>query len=167
MTKKEHTKQAPQTVSVAVVTVSSTRSAESDKSGAWMKSLCKKEGHTIVGYHIVPDDRHTITRTVSSLIETSRPDIILVNGGTGISPKDVTIEAIRPLFTKEMTAFGVLFAKLSFGEIDSAAILSRAAAGIVGNTAVFCLPGSLKACKLACIELIGPEIEHIAAHLRH
>ncbi len=167
MTKKEHIKQAPQAVAVAVVTVSSTRSAESDKSGAWMKSLCEKEGHTIVGYHIVADDRHTITRIVSSLIETAGPDIILVNGGTGISPKDVTIEAIRPLFTKEMTAFGVLFAKLSFGEIDSAAILSRAAAGIVGNTAVFCLPGSLKACKLACIELIAPEIEHIAAHLRH
>lgn len=167
MTKKEHIKQAPQAVAVAVVTVSSSRNAESDKSGAWMKSLCEKEGHTIVDYQIVADDRHAITRTVSSLIETARPDIVLVNGGTGISPKDVTIEAIRPLFTKEMTAFGVLFSKLSFDEIDSAAILSRAAAGIVGNTAVFCLPGSLKACKLACIELIAPEIEHIAAHLRH
>jgi molybdenum cofactor biosynthesis protein B len=89
----------------------------------------------------------------------------LVNGGTGISSGDVTIEALRPLFQKEMTAFGILFAQLSFEEIDSAAILSRAAAGIIGSTAVFCMPGSLAACKLACKNLVFPELGHVAKHL--
>ena len=166
MTKKDHVKKKPQTVKVGIITISTTRSAAEDKSGQWMKKQCEKEGHEIVDYRIVTDDRHEITKSVSALIHHGRPDILLINGGTGISPTDVTIEAISPLFVKEMTAFGALFARLSFEQIDSAAILSRATAGIIGDTAVFCLPGSLRACKLACIELILPEIGHIAAHLQ-
>jgi molybdenum cofactor biosynthesis protein B len=89
-----------------------------------------------------------------------------MSGGTGIGPQDVTIEAVRPLFDKELSAFGVLFAMLSFEEIDSAAFLSRATAGIIGPTIVFNLPGSLKACKLACRNLIFPEIGHLIKHLQ-
>jgi molybdenum cofactor biosynthesis protein B len=91
---------------------------------------------------------------------------LLVTGGTGITPEDVTIEAIKPLFAKEMTAFGTLFAQLSYEEIDSAAILSRAVAGVIGNTVVFCMPGSKKACRLACKALIFPELGHMVAHAR-
>ena len=91
---------------------------------------------------------------------------LLVTGGTGITPKDVTIEAIKPLFDKEMTAFGALFAQLSYEEIDSAAILSRAVAGTIGNTVVYCMPGSRKACQLACRVLIFPELGHVVAHIK-
>jgi molybdenum cofactor biosynthesis protein B len=88
-----------------------------------------------------------------------------MTGGTGISYRDVTIEAVKPLFQKELTAFAALFAHLSYEEIDSGAIMSRAAAGLIGKTAVFCMPGSLKACKLACKALIFPELGHIVKHV--
>ena len=166
MSKKNHLKQAPDTVKVGIITVSTSRNSDEDKSGKWIKKHCEKEGHNISDYRIVTDDRHAIAKTVSLFIDTHDPEIILINGGTGISRTDVTIEAVKPMLVREMTAFGSLFAWLSFKQIDSAAILSRSMAGVIGNTAVFCLPGSLKACKLACIELIFPEIKHIAAHVR-
>ena len=87
-----------------------------------------------------------------------------MTGGTGISNKDVTIEAVRPLFSKEITAFGAIFSQLSFEEIDSAALLSRATAGVIEKTVVFCMPGSLNACKLACKALIFPELGHLVKH---
>ena len=88
-----------------------------------------------------------------------------MNGGTGITKKDVTIEAVNPLFAKTLTGFGPLFAKLSFDEIGSAAFLSRATAGVIEDTVVFCMPGSLNACKLACRELIFPELGHLVKHV--
>lgn len=166
MAKHEHLKQAPKTVKVGILTVSTTRSTADDKSGQWMKRQCEKEGHHIIDYRMVTDDSHEITKTVMSVLDKHRPDILLISGGTGISRADVTIEALKPLFVKELNAFAALFARLSFEQIDSAAILSRAMAGIIHSTAVFCLPGSLPACKLACTELIFMEINHIAAHLR-
>lgn len=167
MGKKEHLKQAPDTVNVCILTVSTTRNADTDKSGQWMKKQCEREGHKIVDYRIVTDERHAITKLLSSLIQAHGPDIILINGGTGISPTDVTIEAVKPLLAKELSAFASIFAKLSFEQIDSAAILSRAMAGVIHQTVIFCLPGSLNACKLACIEMIFPEIKHIVAHLQN
>ena len=95
-----------------------------------------------------------------------KPDILLTSGGTGITPKVVTIETIRPMFKKELTAFSALFSQLSMEEIGSAAMMSRATAGVIGSTAVFCMPGSLPACKLACERLIFPELGHIAKHLK-
>jgi molybdenum cofactor biosynthesis protein B len=88
-----------------------------------------------------------------------------MTGGTGITKKDVTIEAVTPLLTKELTGFGPLFAQLSFEEIGSAAFLSRATAGVIVDTVVFCIPGSLNACKLACRELIFPELGHLVKHV--
>lgn len=164
MGKKEHLGQAPATVNIGIITVTTSRSAETDKSGQWIKRLAEKEGHRVTDYRIVTDDRHAIVKAVAAAVNLGL-HILITNGGTGISPSDVTIEAIRPLFVKEMTAFSALFSRLSFEEIDSAAILSRATAGVIGNTVVFCLPGSLNACKLACKELIFPEAKHIAAHL--
>ncbi len=102
---------------------------------------------------------------VTHVVQQVCPNFILISGGTGVSPRDVTIEAVTPMFSKELKAFGTLFAHLSFEEIDSAAILSRATAGVIGNVALFCMPGSLKACKLACRELIFPELGHLAKHL--
>ena len=99
------------------------------------------------------------------VIKDPAPQALLVTGGTGISSKDVTIEAVRPLFTKELTAFGPIFAQLSFEQIDSAAILSRATAGVIEKTILFCMPGSFKACKLACKAIIFPELGHLVHHI--
>lgn len=150
---------------MAVITVSSSRDEKTDKSGKWIKKQAGREKVTVVFYKIIADDQTLISETLMAAINDYSPHVVVLTGGTGISRQDVTIEAVRPFFEKEMTAFSTLFAQLSFEQIDSAAILSRATAGLVGETAVFCIPGSLSACKLACNELILPEIMHIAAHI--
>ncbi len=162
-----HKADAPKTLKTAVISVSSTRSLEEDKSGAWISRNLKKEGHTVAAHVVVPDDVEAITGMLEKILAEHEPDAILITGGTGISASDVTIEAVKPFFSKELTAFGTLFAMLSHEDIDSAAILSRATAGIVRNTAVFCMPGSLAACKLACNQLIFPELGHVIRHLQH
>lgn len=148
------------------MTVSSTRTLADDTSGRWMKKQAEKEGHEVVVHRVVGDDRQLIEQAAWGIINDRGPDILLITGGTGLTPSDVTIEALRPLFTKELTAFATLFTLLSFEEIDSAAMMSRATAGVINTTTVFCLPGSLNACKLACKSLIFPEAGHIAAHVR-
>lgn len=165
MGKKQHLNNAPEIIELGVITVSTTRSGKDDKSGLWIKKQAEKEGHRAAAYRIVSDQRDLIVRSVTETIFDHGLHVLILTGGTGIGLTDVTIEAVRPLFAKEMNAFATLFTRLSFEKIDSAALLSRAAAGIIDKTAVFCLPGSLDACKLACNELIFPEIRHIAAHL--
>ncbi len=162
---KEHKKGAPKKVKVGIISVSTTRTLNEDKSGLWIHKRAQKEGHDVVFHQIIPDDTETIRQTILDVMSDHEPQILLLTGGTGISPKDVTIEAVLPMFEKELTAFGPLFAQLSFEEIDSAALLSRAAAGLVGNTILFCMPGSLKACKLACKTLIFPELGHLVKHV--
>ncbi len=163
---KAHKKNAPRSLRVAIVTVSTSRGLEEDTSGNWMNRQAGREGHSVVYHQVVPDEQSLITQTVKAVIEELGPDLMLINGGTGISPRDVTLEAVRPLLEKEITAFAPLFAQLSFESIDSAAMLSRACAGTIGKSAVFCLPGSINACKLACKTLIFPEAGHLAGHLR-
>jgi molybdenum cofactor biosynthesis protein B len=161
-----HKKQAPVHLKVAVLSVSTTRKLEQDKSGAWIKKQAKKQGHEVVLHQVVFDDTAAIQDLLSHVVRRIGPDAIILTGGTGLAPKDVTIEAVRPFFTKELSAFGPIFSQLSFEEIDSAAIMSRATAGIVDASVVFCIPGSLKACKLACNALIFPELGHILKHLK-
>lgn len=161
-----HKKNAPDHLRVAVISVSTTRSLEQDESGAWIKKQAKKEGHEVVIHQMVTDDITAIKELTLNVTGKIAPDAVIMSGGTGISPKDVTIEAVKPLFEKELTAFGPLFAQLSFEEIDSAAILSRATAGVIGQTLVFCMPGSIKACKLACNALIFPELGHLLKHIK-
>jgi molybdenum cofactor biosynthesis protein B len=160
----EHKKNAPKSVTIGVISVSSTRTEASDESGGWIIKRAKKEGHEVVFYQVVGDDIYKITETVKRAIYEQAPQALLLTGGTGIGCRDVTIEAVRPLFEKEMTSFGPVFSQLSFEEIDSAALLSRATAGIIGKTIVFCMPGSLNACKLACNALIFPELGHLVKH---
>ena len=165
MSTKEHKAQAPKKIRIGIIIVSTTRSLAEDKSGHWMAKRALKEGHDILFHEAVPDDAGIIASTVIHAVQDLDPPVLLLTGGTGLSRSDVTIEAVRPLFSKELTAFGPLFARLSYEKIDSAAIMSRATAGIIGQTAVFCLPGSLKGCKLACEYLIFPELGHIAKHV--
>lgn len=165
MGKKQHLHNAPESIHTGIITVSSTRSEKDDKSGQWIKKQAEKEGHQVAVYRVIADNGHIIAKTVADSIREHDLHAMILTGGTGISSADVTIEALQPMFAKEMGAFATLFTQLSFERIDSAALLSRAAAGIIGKTAVFCIPGSINACKLACKELIFPEIKHIAAHL--
>jgi len=165
MSTKEHKAKAPKNVTLGIISVSTTRNLAEDKSGRWIGKQARKEKHEVLFHEVVTDDAAVITAAVLKAIRTHAPQVLLLSGGTGISRRDVTIEALRPLFSKELTAFGVLFAQLSYEEIDSAAILSRATAGVVANTIVFCMPGSLKACKLACKQLIFPELGHLVAHI--
>jgi molybdenum cofactor biosynthesis protein B len=166
MSTKTHKAGAPKKVNIAIITVSSTRSLADDKSGRWISKRAKKEGHDVVVHRVAPDDAEAIAEIIQEIINKGDARVVLLTGGTGISSKDVTIEAVRPLLTKELTAFGPLFAQLSFEQIDSAALLSRATAGLIGETVLFCIPGSLKACKLACKALIFPELGHLVKHVQ-
>lgn len=162
----QHRTAAPVSVAMGVLSVSSTRTIENDESGRWIAKLAGKEGHTVRCHQVVDDDISSIRETVLKAIRDHGLQALLITGGTGITQRDVTIEAVKPLFAKEMTAFGALFAQLSYEDVDSAAILSRAAAGIIGRTVVFCMPGSKKACQLACKALIFPELGHVVAHIK-
>ena len=161
----EHKKDAPQSVTIAILTLSSTRTLQEDSAGRWIRDTAEGEGHRVVYHRVIPDDAAEIAMTVREITENLEPQFLLMTGGTGITPTDVTIEAVSPMFRKVLTAFGPLFAQLSMQEIGSAAILSRATGGVIGSTVVFCMPGSLNACRLACTRLIFPELGHLAKHL--
>ena len=161
----EHKKHAPRKVTIGIITVSTTRALADDTSGKWISEAVAAQGHDIVYHQVIPDDAEIIAATVRKVIRNEQPQVILMTGGTGITKKDVTIEAVTPLLAKELTGFGPLFADLSFQEIGPAAFLSRATAGVMKNTVVFCIPGSLNACKLACRELIFSELGHLVKHV--
>jgi molybdopterin adenylyltransferase len=164
MSTQEHKKHAPRKVTLGIITVSTTRALIDDVSGNWISEQAKREGHAVVFHQVVTDDQAMIAAILQNLVRTKQPQVVILTGGTGITKKDVTIEAVGPLFAKTLSAFGPLFAALSFDEIGSAAFLSRATAGVVDNAVVFCLPGSLNACKLACQKLIFPELGHLVKH---
>lgn len=164
MSTADHKARAPKSLNIAVISVSSTRSLTEDESGHWIKKQTERKGHIVVFHDVVDDNAGMIEEMVKRVLEVYTPHVILITGGTGIAPKDVTIEAVKPMLTKELTAFGALFTFLSYEEIGSPALLSRATAGLIGRTVVFCMPGSLKACKLACQELIFPEVGHLVKH---
>lgn len=161
----QHKKQAPQKACIAVLSVSSTRIIENDKSGHWIKQRAIDAGHDVVLHRVVDDDQSAITDAVTRCIKDKKIQAVILTGGTGIAPKDVTIEAVQPLFEKELPGFAVLFTQLSYKEIGTAAMLSRAKAGVSKNTLIFSIPGSLNACKLACNELILPELGHLLKHV--
>jgi molybdopterin adenylyltransferase len=166
MSTQEHKQAAPRVVRCKVITVSDTRTPETDKSGMLMKELLIAAGHEIVDYVIVKDESEPIKSEV--LKGCSHPDIevVLTNGGTGIAKRDVTIESVQSLFDKEIPGFGEIFRMLSYQEdIGSAALLSRASAGVVNDRAVFATPGSTGAVRLAMEKLIIPEIGHVVREL--
>lgn len=161
MSVHEH-KQHKTSVKCLVVTISDTRTKETDKSGQIMEDFLHEAGHEVVERVIIKDERHLITAMVRKGCHDDNIDAILFNGGTGISNRDVTIETIRPLFEKEITGFGELFRMLSYTEdIGSAAMMTRAAAGVRDHTAIFSTPGSSGAVKLAMEKLIIPELSHV------
>jgi molybdopterin adenylyltransferase len=163
----EHKQGAVKSVPCKVITVSDTRNKDSDKSGKLMMEMLEQAGHTIVDYVIVKDEEAPIKKAILNGCEHEDIDVILTNGGTGIAKRDVTIETVQLLLDKEIVGFGELFRMLSYQEdIGSAAILSRAIAGVVKNKAVFSTPGSTGAVKLAMNKLILPEIGHVVREIK-
>jgi len=150
----------------AVITVSDSRDAASDRSGPLLADAVAAAGHHVRQRRIVRDDTHEIRDAVREALATPEIDVVLLTGGTGVAPRDMTVEAVRPMLSKELPGFGELFRALSFAEIGAAAMLTRALAGVVGGKAVFALPGSPAALDLATGRLILPEIRHLLAQAR-
>jgi len=154
-------------VCCAVITVSDTRTSETDTSGKTICDLLVEHKHTILRYEIVPDDLKLVRQRVRELCDGGTVRVVILTGGTGIASRDSTVEAIESLLVKKLEGFGELFRMLSYKQIGSAAMLTRAVAGVFEETAVFALPGSTKAVKLALESLILPQLGHIAGLLSH
>ena len=165
MSHTEHKAHAPASVACYVLTVSDSRTPDTDTGGAAIRTLLEQEGHQVTGHTIVKDEPAQVTARVHEQLADARTQIIITTGGTGITSRDGTFEAVDRLFEKRLTGFGELFRMLSFQEIGSAAMLSRAAAGTVGGKAIFVLPGSENAVRLAMTRLIVPELGHIVQQL--
>ncbi|MDR0439154.1 MAG: MogA/MoaB family molybdenum cofactor biosynthesis protein, partial [Methanocalculaceae archaeon] len=147
---------------VAIITVSTTRIEKTDLSGKIIRDAFTTAGIPIVLLTIVKDDIFKIQFAVLEALNVA--NCIVINGGTGLTHDDCTIEAITPLFQKTINGFGELFRMKSYGQVGSSVILSRATAGIINGCVIFCIPGSPKAAKLATEEIIIPEIYHILTH---
>jgi molybdenum cofactor biosynthesis protein B len=158
-----HRKDAPASVRCFVLTISDTRTDSNDASGDAIASALQAAGHVIAGRAIVKDDPPAVQRAVQSA---SNVDVVITTGGTGFTSRDGTYEALTALFEKRMDGFGELFRMLSYEQVGSAAMMSRACAGTIGRTAVFSLPGSPDAVRLAMDKLILPEIGHVVRELR-
>lgn len=157
----DHRSKAPKSVSFAVITVSDTRTETDDLSGKAITQLMERAGHRPVRKAIVKDDIPEIQKALRESIEDSRIQAIIINGGTGVAKRDVTLEAVSHFEEKPLPGFGELFRTLSFQEIGSAAMMSRATAFVSEGRIVFCLPGSEKAVRLATERLIAPELGHL------
>jgi molybdenum cofactor biosynthesis protein B len=145
---------------IAVLTVSDTRDLSDDKSGAILTERIKAAGHVVAERAIVPDDVAAIQARVKEWIDAPAVDAIITTGGTGFTGRDVTPEAVEPLFEKRMEAFAVLFLMVSFSKIGTSAVQTRATAGVAGATYIFCLPGSPGACKDAWDEILVHQLDY-------
>ncbi len=153
-------------LSCAVLTISDTRSHDTDTSGALIRERLGNEGHHIIASEILPDDPAAVGAWVTTWVAHPQCEVIVTSGGTGIAPRDTTYEAIAHLLTQTLPGFGELFRMLSYAEIGSRAMASRAIAGVCQSTLVFAVPGSTKAVALALEKLILPELLHLTSQIR-
>jgi len=163
---EQHRAYAPDQLRCCVLTVSDSRTPENDSSGDLIQKELEAAGHGVVERRIVPDEPVQIRAVVVNAIARSDIDAVLLTGGTGVSPRDGTVETVEALLHKQLPGFGELFRQLSFEEIGAAGMLSRAIAGSAGRTAVFVMPGSSGAVRLALERLILPELPHLVGQLR-
>jgi molybdopterin adenylyltransferase len=163
---EEHRQQAPKSIRCAVVTVSDTRTQDTDRSGAMIRQAMIDAGHDVIEYRIVPDEPDQIGALLDEFVNGGRCDAVIFNGGTGIARRDTTFDVIDQRLQKRLDGFGELFRMLSYEEIGAAAMLSRATAGVYRNCLVFLTPGSSNAVKLALEKLIVPEIAHMVFEIR-
>jgi len=147
-------------VRIAVLTVSDTRTAEDDKSGATLAELIRSAGHEVAAKAIVKDDVPVIRAQVQTWIADAGVDVVITTGGTGFTGRDVTPEAVKPLFEKEVDGFSIVFHMISFAKIATSTIQSRACAGVAQGTYIFCLPGSPGACRDAWNEILKWQLDN-------
>jgi molybdenum cofactor biosynthesis protein B len=166
MSVERHRAESSTILGFAILTVSDTRTAETDVGGARLAGAVEAAGQRVVSRTIVADETLPIRAAVRALCAEAGVDVVLVTGGTGVAPRDVTVEAVAPLFEKELPGFGELFRMLSYAEIGAAAYLSRATAGVAAGRAVYVLPGSPAALDLAMTKLVLPEAGHLVAQAR-
>jgi molybdenum cofactor biosynthesis protein B len=167
MAYQQHIQSAAEIVArCAIVTISDTRNAATDGSGKRIAELLEEAGHQKVCYKIIPDDAAKLGPLLDELVADPKVDVVLSNGGTGISRRDVTIPVIEQRLDSSLPGFGEIFRMLSYEQIGSGAILSRAIAGVTRGKVLFAMPGSTKAVELAMTKLILPEIRHLLFELR-
>lgn len=164
-THHEHKHHAPRSIGCMVITCSDTRTPETDASGQLIQKLLKEQGHSIAAYHLVKDEPAQITARITEGIANESVQAIIVNGGTGISRRDSTFEAVDAMLEKRLDGFGEVFRYLTYQEIGSPAIMSRATAGIIKGRVLFSTPGSENAVRLAMEKLILPELGHLVKEL--
>ena len=162
----QHREAAPEIVRVAVLTISDTRTSETDTGGDVVEETMRGAGHEVVAREIVRDEATSIRTTLVDLLARPEVDAVVTTGGTGISGRDTTYEVVERMVEKRLDGFGELFRMLSYEEIGAAAVLSRALAGAVGTKFVASLPGSRNAVRLGMEKLLVPEIAHIVFELR-
>ena len=149
-------------VTVALVTVSDSRTPETDDNGIYLREQFTALGHKVAGYRIVKDEPDQVETALEQMVTTPGVQLVLFNGGTGIAPRDTTFDVISRKLEKTLPGFGEIFRMLSYQQVGAAAMLSRATAGIYKGKLIFSTPGSPKAVRLALEELILPEINHLA-----
>ncbi|GGN07568.1 MogA/MoaB family molybdenum cofactor biosynthesis protein [Halarchaeum nitratireducens] len=155
-----------ETAAVGVVTVSSSRDADDDPSGDAIAALVEDAGHEVAARDVVDDDFDDVQGTVDRLARDGDVDAIVTTGGTGVTPDDVTVEAVRPLCDKRLPGFGELFRRLSYEEIGTRVVGTRAEAGVASGVPIFCLPGSESAVRLGTAAVILPELSHLVGLAR-
>jgi molybdenum cofactor biosynthesis protein B len=164
---EEHTRAAAEVIArCAIVTLSDTRTEQTDTSGQRIRELLLAESHQVTRYNVIADDPARMSGLLDELLKDDQVDAILTNGGTGISKRDQTISVIERKFTIALPGFGELFRMLSYEQIGSGAMLSRAAGGIASGKLLFAMPGSTKAVELAMTKLVLPELKHLLRELR-
>lgn len=159
MTKKKTTDRSFVPLDIAVLVISDSRTEKTDKSGALLADRLTQAGHRLADKQIVPDDLYQIRAVVTGWIAAEKIQVVLTTGGTGVTGRDGTPEALRPLLDKEIEGFGEIFRALSFAEIETSSLQSRALAGVANGTYLFCLPGSSGACRTAWDSIIAAQLD--------
>jgi molybdopterin adenylyltransferase len=164
-THQEHKHHAPNSIGCMVITCSDTRTLETDTSGQLIHKLLEEQGHTVAAYHLVKDEPAQIKDRIQEGLSNTSVQAIIINGGTGISKRDSTFEAVDAMLEKRLVGFGEIFRYLTYQDIGSPAIMSRATAGIIKGRVLFSTPGSENAVRLAMEKLILPELGHLIQQL--
>jgi molybdenum cofactor biosynthesis protein B len=172
-TSKKHKESAPKQLKFAVYVCSTSRYQElqrgekiTDISGDTIEALLKNAGHVVLSRKIIADDKSLIAEAVENVLNSPERDAAIFCGGTGVAPKDVTIETVQPFLEKVLPGFGEIFRRLSYDKVGSPAVMSRAVAGVARGKALFCIPGSPDAVRVSLEMLILPEAPHIVRHIR-
>ena len=158
---QEHKQKSPQSVSCAVLTISDSRTERDDESGNLIRQKLSQNGHRVMSYSLLKNEADSIKSTIHELLRQEELQVIITSGGTGASHRDITVETISPILEKKLDGFGELFRLLTYREIGTPSIMSRAVAGVVRGKDILCLPGSFGAANLAMDRIILPEIGHM------